>query len=31
MITDRMDRNKSLGNAIDPMVAYEILRAISAT
>ena len=30
-LPDRMDRNKSLGNAIDPMVAYELLRAISAT
>lgn len=26
-----LDRNKSLGNAIVPQVAYEILRAISAT
>jgi len=26
----RMDRNKMLGNAIDPMIAYEILRCIKA-
>lgn len=27
-LSNRMDRNKSLGNAIDPMIAYEIFRAI---
>lgn len=27
----RMDRNRMLGNAIDPMIAYEIMRFIKAT
>lgn len=27
-LPDRMDRNKSLGNAIDPMIAYQIFQQI---
>lgn len=29
-LPDRMDRNKSLGNAIDPMIAYELMRCINS-
>lgn len=29
-LPDRMDRNKMLGNAIDPMIAYELMRCVKA-
>ena len=29
-LPDRMDRNKMLGNAIDPMIAYELMRCMKA-
>ncbi len=30
-LPNRMDRNRMIGNAIDPMIAYELIKSIKAT